>query len=48
MFHTDSSGHELLVADISFGTKYCKRQSGAYRTDSDAARSFLANYVRLP
>jgi Trypsin len=48
VFHTNSAGQELLVADISFGTKYCKGQSGAYRTDTDAARSFLGNYVQLP
>jgi hypothetical protein len=37
-----------LVADISFGKKYCKGVSGAYRLDQDSARSFLAGYVRLP
>jgi hypothetical protein len=37
-----------LVADISFGTKYCKGMSAAYRLDQDSARGFLSNYVALP
>ena len=48
VFHTSDSGPTYLVADISFGTKYCKGTSGAYRLDQDSARSFLSNYVSLP
>jgi hypothetical protein len=48
VFHTSDSGQTYLVADISFGTKYCKGVSGAYRLDQDSARSFLSNYVPVP
>ena len=48
VFHTSPTGVQYLVADISFGSKYCKGQSGAYRTDSGAARSFLGDFVSLP
>ena len=48
VFHTSDSGQTYLVADISFGTKYCKGTSGAYRLDTDSARNFLAGYVSLP
>ena len=44
IFHTDTSGNTWLVAVISFGTKYCKGESGAFRLDNDQARSFLAKY----
>ena len=44
IFHTDTAGNTWLVAVISFGTKYCKGESGAFRLDNDQARSFLSNY----
>jgi len=44
IFHTDAAGNTWLVAVISFGTKYCKGESGAFRLDNDQARSFLSNY----
>ena len=40
IFHTDG-GQTWLVAVISFGTKYCKGTSGAFRLDNDQAREFL-------
>lgn len=48
IFHTSDSGQTYLVADISFGTKYCKGTSGAYRLDQDSARNFLDDYVAVP
>jgi Trypsin len=38
----------LLVGDISWGTKYCKGTSAAYRLDQESARSFLGRFVALP
>ena len=39
----------LLVADTSFGaSQFCRSAGGYYRLDTDAARSFLGNYVTLP
>jgi Trypsin len=38
----------LLVGDISWGTKYCKGTSAAYRLDQSSARSFLGRFVTLP
>jgi hypothetical protein len=49
IFHTSDSGQTYLVAVISFGTKYCKGSSGAFRLDNDQARSFLSGFgVSLP
>ena len=49
VFHTAANGTQYLVGDISWGTKYCKGTSAAYRLDSDSARSFLASQgVTLP
>jgi len=48
VFHTSASGQTYLVADISFGRKYCKGLSGAYRLDTDSARTFLDDYVAVP
>jgi Trypsin len=48
VFHTSDAGQTYLVADISFGTKYCKGMSGAYRLDQDSARNFLDDYVAVP
>lgn len=42
IFHTDSAGNVWQVAVISFGTKYCKGQSGAFRLDNAQARTFLS------
>ncbi|MBA3734054.1 MAG: trypsin-like serine protease [Actinobacteria bacterium] len=42
IFHTDG-GQTWLVAVISFGTKYCKGTSGAFRLDNDQARKFLGD-----
>jgi hypothetical protein len=48
IFHTDTAGKTWIVAVISFGTKYCKGTSGAFRLDNDQARAFLgANGVPL-
>jgi hypothetical protein len=41
VFHTDSAGHVWDVAVISFGTKYCKGESGTFRLDNAQARTFL-------
>jgi len=43
IFHTDSAGNVWDVAVISFGTKYCKGESGAFRLDNAQARSFLSS-----
>ena len=43
IFHTDSAGNVWQVAVISFGTKYCKGQSGAFRLDNAQARQFLSS-----
>jgi hypothetical protein len=49
VFHTAADGTQYLVADISWGTTYCKGTSGAYRLDSAGARAFLASQgVTLP
>jgi len=49
IFHTAANGTTYLVADISWGTKYCNGTSAGYRLDSDSARSFLASQgVSLP
>jgi Trypsin len=44
IFHTDDAGNTWLVAVISFGTKYCKGSSGAFRLDNAQARSFLGGF----
>ena len=44
VFHTGADGVQYLVADISAGTKYCKGTSYAYRLDTAAAQSFIAQY----
>ena len=44
VFHTSDAGVQYLVADISWGTKYCKGTSAAYRLDTAAAQQFLAQY----
>jgi Trypsin len=41
VFHTDSTGQVWQVAVISFGSKYCKGRSGAFRLDNAQARAFL-------
>jgi hypothetical protein len=41
VFHTDSAGNVWDVAVISFGTKYCKGESGTFRLDNAQARQFL-------
>lgn len=41
IFHTDASGQVWQVAVISFGTKYCKGKSAAFRLDNAQARAFL-------
>jgi Trypsin len=43
IFHTDTNGQVWQVAVISFGTKYCKGESGAFRLDNAQARSFLSS-----
>jgi hypothetical protein len=43
VFHTDSAGNTWQVAVISFGTKYCKGESGAFRLDNSQARAFLSS-----
>jgi Trypsin len=43
ILHTDANGQVWQVAVISFGTKYCKGQSGAFRLDNAQARQFLAS-----
>src|SRR5262249_19879626 len=43
IFHTDASGQVWEVAVISFGTKYCKGHSGAFRLDNAQARAFLSS-----
>jgi Trypsin len=44
VFHTDTAGNSWLVAVISFGTKYCKGTSGAFRLDNAQARTFLSGF----
>ena len=44
IFHTDDAGNTWLVAVISFGTKYCKGTSGAFRLDNTQARDFLSGF----
>jgi len=44
IFHTDGVGNTWLVAVISFGTKYCKGMSGAFRLDNTQARTFLSGF----
>jgi len=44
IFHTDGAGNTWLVAVISFGTKYCKGMSGAFRLDNTQARTFLSGF----
>jgi Trypsin len=44
IFHTDAAGNTWLVAVISFGTKYCKGNSGAFRLDNTQARDFLSGF----
>jgi Trypsin len=41
VFHTDAAGNVWDVAVISFGTKYCKGESGTFRLDNAQARTFL-------
>jgi secreted trypsin-like serine protease len=48
VFHTSAAGVQYLVGDISWGTKYCKGTSAAYRLDQESARSFLGRFVALP
>jgi hypothetical protein len=48
IFHTSDAGVQYLVADISWGTKYCNGTSAGYRLDQDSARSFLGRFVALP
>lgn len=43
ILHTDAGGQDWLVAEISFGTKYCHGNSGAFRVDNAQARAFLAS-----
>jgi hypothetical protein len=43
IFHTDTNGQVWQVAVISFGTKYCKGESGAFRLDNAQARGFLSS-----
>jgi hypothetical protein len=49
ILHLTSSGQSVIVA-VFFGLRNvnCKGTTLAYRTDSDAARSFLAQYVNVP
>jgi Trypsin len=44
IFHTDGNGNTWLVAVVSFGTKYCKGTSGAFRVDNTQARDFLGGF----
>jgi secreted trypsin-like serine protease len=44
VFHTAADGTQYLVADISWGTKYCKGTSAGYRLDTAAAQQFIAQY----
>jgi hypothetical protein len=41
IFDTDAVGNVWDVAVISFGSKYCKGESGAFGLDNAQARSFL-------
>jgi hypothetical protein len=43
VFHTDGNNQVWQVAVMSFGTKYCKGQSAAFRLDNAQARSFLSS-----
>ena len=43
IFHTDEAGNVWEVAVDSFGTKYCKGKSGAFRLDNAQARQFLSS-----
>ena len=44
VFHTDDSGTSWLVGIISFGTKYCRGLSAAFRVDNTQARDFLSGF----
>ena len=43
ILHTDANGQTWQVALVSFGTKYCRGNSAAFRVDNAKARSFLAS-----
>jgi hypothetical protein len=44
VFSTAADGTQYLVADISWGTKYCKGTSAGYRLDTVAAQQFIASH----
>jgi hypothetical protein len=44
VFSTAPDGTQYLVADISWGTKYCKGTSAGYRLDTAAAQQFIASH----
>jgi hypothetical protein len=44
VFSTAPDGTQYLVADISWGTKYCKGTSAGYRLDRAAAQQFIASH----
>jgi hypothetical protein len=44
VFSTAPDGTQYLVADISWGTKYCKGTSAGYRLDTAAAQAFIASH----
>jgi hypothetical protein len=45
VFHTADNGVQYLVGDISWGTKYCKGTSAAFRLDAPDAHAFVTSFV---
>jgi hypothetical protein len=43
VFHLSADGTPYLVADISWGTKYCKGTSAAFRLDAPEANAFVTS-----
>jgi secreted trypsin-like serine protease len=45
VLHTADDGTQYLVGDISWGTKYCKGTSAAFRLDAPDAHAFVTSFV---